>query len=63
MSGVRDYLEGRKFYWWSLQFNLYPLPWHWQIEYDNHPGWFKFIVGPIGVFVVKPFKESKNESE
>ena len=60
MERVRDWLEDRTWYWWSLQINIFPLPWHWQIEYDNHPGWFKWNFGPVGIFIVKPYKERTN---
>lgn len=51
---MRKWLESKNFYWWSLQINFFPLPWHWVKEYEDHPEWFKLIFGPVGIFIVKP---------
>lgn len=53
---MREWLEGQKWYWFTLTIDITPFPWHWQVEHTNY-GWGKRILfGPIGVMMIWPQK-------
>lgn len=58
---MREWLESKTWYWFTLTFDFTPFPWHWQIEYTNYNGWGKRILfGPIGVMMIWPYQEKEN---
>ena len=51
---MRDWLEGQRWYWYTLTIDIHPLPWHWQIEWTNHGWGYRGLFGPVGFMILKP---------
>lgn len=61
---IRDYLETKKWYWFTITFDLTPLPWHWQIESTRYYDWgYRGLFGPVGVMIMWPRKKEWTKSE
>lgn len=58
---MRNWLEGKRWYWYSLTINFHPFPWHWEKEFWNHSGWLKVTFGPVGFILIKAFKEDNGK--
>lgn len=57
---MRDWLESKYWYWWTISFDIHPLPWHWQMELTRHYNWgIRILFGPIGVMLMKPHESRK----
>ena len=50
---LRDYLETKRWYWFSINLSFNVFPWHWVgYEYTNY-GWGKdWKFGPFGILVL-----------
>lgn len=51
---IRDRLETKNWYWFTIRFDINPLPWHWQVEFTNYIWGYRALVGPVGVFIMWP---------
>lgn len=48
---VRDWLEGFRFYWFSINLSFNVFPWHWQMDYTKYEWGLTAHFGPFGIFV------------
>lgn len=57
---MREWLEGKYWYWWTFTIDINPLPQHWQVEVTRYYNWgFRVLVGPIGFMLTKPHESRK----
>lgn len=49
---IRDWLEGQRWYWFSINFSLVVFPWHWQMEYTCYDWGLNVKFGPFGVLIL-----------
>lgn len=50
---MRDWLEGQKWYWFSLTFQFNLFPWHWEMEWNYHKSGHLIIkFGPFGMLAL-----------
>lgn len=48
---MRDWFEGQRWYWFSINLSFNVFPWHWTMEWDKHRYWLNTKFGPLGIFV------------
>lgn len=54
---MRDWLESKRWYWYTIVFDITPLPYHWQVEFTNYGWGYRALVGPVGVMIIKPLDD------
>lgn len=52
MSPIRDWMEGQRWYWFSINLSFNVFPWHWEMENTSYEWGRNIKFGPFGILVL-----------
>jgi hypothetical protein len=49
---LRDFLERRSWYWFSINLSFNIFPWHWETEWTRYKWGLNVKFGPFGILIL-----------